>query len=73
MFGGRTQVFRMLPTLAEDEMYDYQDFCSLYPYVNAVAAEYPKGQPTILTDGFEKFQTNKPISYKGMYRIIFKM
>ncbi|CAL2052287.1 unnamed protein product [Caenorhabditis brenneri] len=64
LFGGRTQVFRSILKRNKKIDLEYWDFTSMYPYLNAGGTEYPRGNPTVITQFFPS--TDGPCPYRGL-------
>ncbi|EGT56180.1 hypothetical protein CAEBREN_06213 [Caenorhabditis brenneri] len=65
VFGGRTQVFRSITEADEETHIDYYDVVSMYPYLNAGGAAYPRGNPEVIT-GSHLPPANMPLQYRGI-------
>ncbi|EFP04698.1 hypothetical protein CRE_19551 [Caenorhabditis remanei] len=81
MYGGRTQQFKTFAKADETCTVEYQDFCSLYPFINMIGkffskdrnsffqflgAWYPAGQPSVETSNFLPLVPGKPLPYRGL-------
>lgn len=66
-YGGRTNAVTLYCKAKADEIIEYSDVCSLYPYSNKYG-EYPVGHPKILTENFEKI-TMEHRPYNGLIKV----
>eukprot|EP00732_Lithocolla_globosa_P002361 Lithocolla_globosa_v1_NODE_1532_length_2509_cov_2.825998.p1 type:complete len:627 gc:universal NODE_1532_length_2509_cov_2.825998:42-1922(+) len=62
-FGGRTNAVKLYHQVEEGERIHYQDFTSLYPYINKYGI-YPVGHPVIIT----KFDSLDISKHQGMIK-----
>ncbi|EFO99349.1 hypothetical protein CRE_20577 [Caenorhabditis remanei] len=66
MYGGRTQQFMTFVSADSTHTIEYQDFCSLYPFINMIGAWYPKGQPFVIRENFRAIEHGAPLYYRGL-------
>ena len=71
-YGGRTECFSSYATPSEDEKIEYDDVCSLYPYVCA-HKDLPIGYPEIIFNAEDidnnRFYSSHPDPYFGFARV----